>query len=305
MSLLERRLIVVTGKGGVGKSAVVATLSRVLSNRGRRVLALEIDPRENLHQLFDAPPSGGEILELGPRLYLQNLKPRSVADWVVKKQVKIDLLVNRVLQSAVYHRFVEGAPGLKELAILGHALRLLRGDAPNAPQLDTVILDAPATGHGLFLLNSPKLYAESIGSGPFADLAREVADLVADRQACGLVVVTSAEEMPVQEALELRAELESQHGAVPDLLVINGLYPALPSSFPVELDEDERRLVGLWHDRRKGNDREIARLEETWSGAKVELPLLAVDRGRALLEGLAPKLEAWLVGAPAAGEGGP
>lgn len=286
--LWQRRLILVTGKGGVGKSAATAAIAAENAARGRRTVALEVDPRENLHQLFDVPPSGGEIVEVGRNLYLQNLKPREVVDWVVRHQVKIEMLVQRVQQSPVYHRFVEGAPGLKELAILGHALRLVRGDNPQAPQLDTVVLDAPATGHGLFLLSAARLYAETIGHGPFAELAREVAEFVADPVACGVVVVTLAEEMPVQEALELREGLREKRGGEPDLLIVNGLYPPAPAALPADLSAEEAAMVELWRRRREVNERELARLEKEWSGPRVELPLLPVDRGGLLLRSLSP-----------------
>lgn len=288
MPLWKRQLILVTGKGGVGKSAATAAIAAESAARGRRTLALEVDPRENLHQLLDVPPSGGEIVAAGERLYLQNLKPRDVVDWVVRKQVKIEMLVSRVLASPVYHRFVEGAPGLKELAILGHALRLVRGDDPAAPRLDTVVLDAPATGHGLFLLTAPKLYAETIGHGPFAELAREVADYVADPEKCGVVVVTLAEEMPVQEAMELREGLREKKGGEPDLLVINGLYPPAPATDPPDLSESERAMVELWRRRREVNERELVHLGTVWQGPRVELPLLPVDRGGLLLRSLSP-----------------
>ncbi len=291
--LLERRLIVVTGKGGVGKSAMASVLGRSLARRGRRTLLLEVDPRENLHQQLGVPPSGGEVVEVEDRLYLQNLKPRRVADWVVEKQVRIKMLVRRVLKSPIYHRFVEGAPGLTEIAILGHALRIVRGELSGlrksgAPEIDVVVLDAPATGHGVYLLTAPKLFADAIGEGPFARLAREVADFVADRRACGLVVVTLAEEMPVQEALELRRALAERFGREPELLIANGLYPAPPA------DDVDDRMGELWRRRHRLNLRELAHLERSWQGPRIELPLLPIDGGAGLISALGERFEAEL-----------
>ena len=297
--LQQRKLVVVTGKGGVGKSALTSALGRLLAAAGRRTLMLEVDPRENLHQLLDVAPSGGEIVSVergadgsrdrGGRLYLQNLKPHEVVDWVVRKQVKIEMVVERVQKSPVYHRFVEGAPGLKEMAILGHALRLVRGDmGSGVPPLDTVVLDAPATGHGVYLLTASRLYAEAIGEGPFADLAREVADFTADAAACGVVVVTLAEEMPVQEALELRESLIERFGREPELLVVNGLYPAVPrmGKTPSGADSGTNELMDLWRRRRDVNARELERLTREWPGTRVDLPLLPVDRGPELVDRL-------------------
>jgi len=236
------QLLVVTGKGGVGKTAVAASLGRLLAAAGRRVLVLEVDPRENVHQMLAVAPSGGAIVAAGPRLWVQNLKPGQVLDEIVRERLKVEMLARRVLASPIYEQFSAGAPGLKELAILGHALRLLRragtggpgGDAGRdagpdaAPALDVVVLDAPATGHGVRLLMAPRLVAEVIRTGPFGALAGELATFVADPERCGIVVVTQAEEMPVEEALELRQALASQLGRQPELLVVNGLFPPLP-----------------------------------------------------------------------------
>jgi anion-transporting ArsA/GET3 family ATPase len=279
--LTRRQLLVVTGKGGVGKTAISATLGRALAAAGRRTLVVEVDPRENVHQMLGVPPSGGSIVQAEPRLWVQNLKPRQVLDEVVRERLKLELLVRRVLDSPVYHHFAAGAPGLKELAILGHALRLLRGlGGPGTPDLDTVVLDAPATGHGVSLLAAPRLVAEVIANGPFAAMAGELAALVADPEKCGIVVVTQAEEMPVEEALELRQALRDRVGRDPELLVVNGLYPPAP---PVPVGGADNELVALWRRRRELNERELARLRASWQGARVELPQLAIDRGPALL----------------------
>ena len=171
-ALARRELIVVTGKGGVGKSAVAAALGSLLAGTGRRTLLLEIDPRESLHAWLEVPPSGGELLAVGPRLFLQHLDPRQEMDDLVDHHLRIGPLVRRVLASPVYAHFADGAPGLKELAVLGHALRLVDGPPiKGAPPLDVVVLDAPASGHGVTLLTAPSLAAEVIRQGPFGRMA--------------------------------------------------------------------------------------------------------------------------------------
>ncbi len=286
--LLQRRLIVVTGKGGVGKSAMTSVLGRSLARRGRRALVLEVDPRENLHQMLGVAPSGGAIVEVEPNFYLQNLKPRHVVDWVVEKQVRIKMIAKRVMRSPIYHRFVEGAPGLTEIAILGHALRLARGELSGTPDIDVVVLDAPATGHGVYLLTAPRLFAEAIGDGPFAQLAGEVADYVADPVASGVVVVTQAEEMPVQEALELRRALAERFGREPELLIANGLYPPAPEG------DGEDELTALWRRRYQLNASQLERLDRQWAGPRIDLPLLPIDGGAELVAALGDRFDSAL-----------
>jgi anion-transporting ArsA/GET3 family ATPase len=212
-------------------------------------------------------------------LWVQNLKPRQVLDQVVREQLKLELLTRRVLESPVYQQFAAGAPGLKEMAILGHALRLLRGlGGPGTPYIETVVLDAPATGHGVTLLAAPALVSEVITNGPFAHMAGELAALVADAERCAVVVVTTAEEMPVEEALELRTALQQRVRRDPELLVINGLVPPAPPE-----SETGNELVSLWRRRRQLNERELARLRDDWPGPRLELPQLPLDRGPALV----------------------
>lgn len=287
---IDKQLLLVTGKGGVGKSALTATLGRSLAAAGRRVLVLEIDPRENLHQLLDVPPSGGEIVQVSGSLYLQNLKPLAVVDWLVERQVKVGLLVSRIKKSAVYQRFAEGAPGLTEMAIIGHALRLVEGEVEKLPAFDTVVLDAPATGHGIYLLSAARLFHQAIGEGPVAEIAQRAADFVADASRCGEVVVTLAEEMPVQEAIELRQALEQELDRSPELLVVNGLYPPLPAA---EGSSDDQ-LAKLWRRRRQVNERELERLDGQWAGLRIDLPLLPIDRGPELVAALSQRLNAGL-----------
>lgn len=304
-SLAQQELVVVTGKGGVGKSSIAAALGQILtedrSTGAGATLVLEIDPRESAHRLLGVPPSGGEIRRVGPGLFLQNLKPRRVVDRIVEKRVRVPALVRRVFASPIYEQFVTGAPGLEALAVLWHALRLVRGDVREAPEVARVVLDAPATGHGVSLLTAPRLVSEVITGGPVGEMTREVAEWISEPARVGVVVVALAEEMPVTEALDLRLRLLGELGREPRLLIVNALYPKLAKSSRSATDE----LTTLWRRRRRLNDNELTRLESEWRRPDVELPLLPLEAGPELVSALSQPLARVAVASAGTGADGP
>ena len=280
--LAARRLIVVTGKGGVGKTTLTAVLGRLLGARGRHVLLLEVDPRESLHQALGTEPSGGEIIHAGAGLWTQNLQPQAVIEELVRAKVSIPFLAGKITRSAAFRHFTDGAPGLKETAVLGHAYRILLGR--HHPPIDTVVIDAPATGHGAAMLAAPALLAQASAGGQLGDLAAELAGFLADPRASSTVIATLAEEMPVQETLELLSLLGERGRVAPELVVANALYPPIPEG------SDPGGLPDLWTRRRRMNERELERLKRAWPGPLVELPNLPLDRGPELVAALAQRL---------------
>lgn len=295
------RMLVVTGKGGVGKTTVTAALGDALARAGRRVLLIEVDPRESLYHLLGVPPSAGERVRvhLAPvpdsgrtpvttgLLWIQNLQPRHVIEQMVREHLRLEILTRRVLSSTVFQHFIESAPGFKELAVLAHAMRALeRQPRGHVPEADTIILDAPATGHGVSLLAAPRLVAEVVDEGPFGRMAREMTAFVADPARLGIVVVTKAEEVPAIEAIELFEMLDRRVHRTPDLLVVNGLYPPLPSLVPAS----EEAAVRHWAVRRTTNERELRKLTAACDVPVTVLPLVPLDSGPLLVSALARRL---------------
>src|SRR5512139_3796619 len=212
-ALLSRRLVVLTGKGGVGKSVVGAAIALAARERGKRVLVVEVAaPVEAAHLLVPAgspsapPPSRGREIEVLPGLFTLNLDPATAMDEYVRHVVKLEILARRILESPVYHKFFAAAPGLKELMTLGKIMVLEEAKARlgGKPAWDLVVLDAPATGHGLAFLKVPLAASSAVPVGPVGHNARRVLSLLRDPVRTALVVVAIPEEMAVVEALQFR-----------------------------------------------------------------------------------------------------
>jgi energy-coupling factor transporter ATP-binding protein EcfA2 len=284
--LASHRLVVVTGKGGVGKTTLTAVLGSLLAARGKRVLLLEVDPRESLHQVLGTEPSGGRIVAAGLGLAIQNLQPAAVIEDLVREKVPLAYLARKITESPAFRQFVDGAPGLKETALLGYAYRALHGGRTS--RWDLVLVDAPATGHSATMMAAPGLLAQAAQGGQLGAMAAELASFLADAAQCGVVLTTLAEEMPVQETLELLALLRTRHGIRPGLVVANALYPS-PDAGGLPPRGGQDPATEFLRARRRLNEEELTRLWAAWDGPRVELPMLPLDRGPALVAALAAR----------------
>ncbi len=249
-SLLERRLVVLTGKGGVGKSVVGAAVALAARERGKRVLLVEVAAPLEAARLLGGPPSGGRETEVLPGLFTVNLDPAAVMDEYVRHVVKIELIARRILESPVYHRFFAAAPGLKELMVLGKIMVLEEARRPfsSKPLWDLVVVDAPATGHGLAFLKVPLAASAAVPVGPIGHNARRVLTMLRDPLRTALVVVAIPEEMAVVEALQFDQLAEKEIGMKPAALVLNACHERRFS------DADEAEVLRLAAD---GADGEI------------------------------------------------
>jgi anion-transporting ArsA/GET3 family ATPase len=224
--LFSRRVVILTGKGGVGKSVVGASLALAARDRGRRVLLVEVGAPLEAARLLGGPPSRGREIEVLPGLYTVNLDPRGVMDEYVRHVVKLELIVKRILESPIYHRFLAAAPGLKELMVLGKIMVLedARARLSHKPLWDLIVVDAPATGHGLAFLKVPLVATKAVPVGPIAANARRVLELVRDSHRTALVVVAIPEEMAVVEGLQFQRLAEQELAIRPSAFVLNGCH---------------------------------------------------------------------------------
>ncbi len=225
-ALFSRRMLVLSGKGGVGKSVVGAALALAARDRGKRVLLVEVAAPLEAARAFGARPSRGRESELLPGLFTVNLDPRDVMDEYVRHVVRLQFLVRRILESPIYHRFLAAAPGLKELMVLGKVMMLedARVRFAHKPVWDLIVLDAPATGHGLAFLKVPLVASSAVPVGPVGANARRVLALLRDRARTALLVVATPEEMAVVEALQFLRLAEDELSVKPSAFILNACH---------------------------------------------------------------------------------
>jgi anion-transporting ArsA/GET3 family ATPase len=187
-TLLDRRLLIVTGKGGVGKSTVSAALALDAARAGKRVLVCEVNAQERVAPLLGAPPAGGTIREAVPGVSTVNVNPHDAMREYGLMVVRFRAIYDAVFENRLVRYFLRVVPSLAELVMLGKILHEVRTEERGRPRWDLVVLDAPATGHAVQLLRVPAaldLPTTVIPLFPFPAWEREAVEAVADAIAAG------------------------------------------------------------------------------------------------------------------------
>ena len=228
MSLLHRELVFVTGKGGVGKTTVALAFAIAAARDGRRTILCETAGQARAASIFGrtAGPPGAEV-PLADRLWTTSIDPhRALEEWAAR-QIGSRRLVGVLSHSHAFGAFVNAAPGARELVTITKAWELGRADRwdRHARGYDVVVVDGPASGHGVGMLRTPRTFAEIARVGPIASQARSVTQLLEDPSRSALLAVAHAAEMPVSETLELEGRLGRELGRDLDAIVVNGLLP--------------------------------------------------------------------------------
>jgi anion-transporting ArsA/GET3 family ATPase len=234
--ILDRRLIVVTGKGGVGKTTTAAALGLLAAQSGRRTLVVEFGAQSRLSGLFSRPaPEPGEEGRLTERLSSISIDPdRALLEWIQALGGRVS---GRVLASSgTFQYFAAAAPGAREIVSMVKIWKLTGGRSGRARRggHDLVILDAPATGHALGMLRSPDTFGKIARVGPIVRDTGHVRELLADPARSAYVAVAHGTEMAVTETIELQAGLQDALGRDLEAVVVNGLLPRRFSAAEME-----------------------------------------------------------------------
>ncbi len=224
-SILDKRLLVVTGKGGVGKSSVAAALALVAARRGKKVLVCEINTKERIAPLLGHAPVGPEIRELEDGLFAVDVRPSDAMREYALMKLKFQIVYDAVFENRFVRAFLRLIPSLAETVLLGKVWFEVEAMEAGRPKWDLVIMDAPATGHGISFLRVPQVLLRTIPPGPMREEAARMNRTLTDPSVTSLQIVTLLEEMPVNETIELEAKVRDSLGIPLGILFLNAFVP--------------------------------------------------------------------------------
>ncbi len=224
------RLLIVAGKGGVGKTVVTAAMARAAALAGRSALVIEVEGKSGLPRMFGHDELGYDDLVLhkggGPE-GAADVRARTITpDGALLEYLEdhgLSRITKRLVSSGALDVVATAAPGIRDILVLGKVKQLQR-----AGGADVLILDAPAAGHAINFLRSARGLLDAVKVGPIHSQARGVLDLLEDHERCQVVLVTLPEETPVNELIETAFSLEEEVGVGLGPVVVNGLYDELP-----------------------------------------------------------------------------
>jgi anion-transporting ArsA/GET3 family ATPase len=254
--LLDRRLLVVSGKGGVGKTTIAAALAWHAASIGKRVLVCELDAKGDLlSALTGADTARSHPLtfsprEVHPRLHAMVMDPEASLKEYLKINLRIPLVGRIGALSKAFDFLANAAPGVREIVTIGKLAYEVR-----ERHYDLVIADAPASGHVAGLLRAPQAINELVGVGLIRSQTKWILDILQDASTTGAVVVSTSEELPVTESLELVERLRSDIGVDPAAVVVN-------RTLPQSLTAAEAASIRRVRDRSKKTDEALDRVFE-------------------------------------------
>jgi anion-transporting ArsA/GET3 family ATPase len=235
---LDKRLLFVTGKGGVGRSTVSLALGVAAARRGMRTIVCEVASQEHTSRVFRRAEVGFHEVEMRENLWSISIDPDHSLREYLTIQAPVRAMGEMLSRSRAFTYLTTATPGLKELVTIGKVWELSQLDrrVRKGRKYDLVLVDAPATGHGIGFLQTPRTFAAIARVGPIRSQAEALDSYITDHRRTGAVIVALPEEMPVNESELLERELSDRIGVSVDRVYMNGMYPERFS------ESDARRL---------------------------------------------------------------
>ncbi|MCU0597941.1 MAG: ArsA family ATPase [Desulfobacterales bacterium] len=229
--LFAQRLIFVMGKGGVGKTTVSVLLGMEASRRKKKTLLVELGDSDAIGKIFASGSLPEEPSLLSECLWGARINPKAELEAYTRAHINSNLVANRIIESRLFDYLFAATPGLKEVMSLGRIWRWEQAvDKASLPLFDLIIVDSPATGHGLSLLRLPGHLVQMIRVGPLVSQINELQNLLQNPQKTSLALVTLPQELPVNETIELYDTAESLLKISVRIVFINQVWPALYTS---------------------------------------------------------------------------
>lgn len=298
------RLRFVTGKGGVGKTVTATAIAVAEARAGRTTLLAELNGRDRVASLLEAKPVGAELREVVERVHVVDMNPRAAMREYVLLTLRFEAVYKAVFENRMVRRFLRLIPSLGELVMLGKIWFHEQEQVAAKPRFDVIVVDAPSTGHALTLLRAPSVVLRMVPPGPLRDNTALIQRLLTDHDKTVLHVVTTPEEMPVNEAVELeQAAADILDVRLGSTVINQRLTPLPPGSLdalgthPEPIVEPILEALRIREQKRTLGEEHLSRLPAHMLAHAVSLPRLVVPKfGRAAVERLAdlvgPALEA-------------